>query len=277
MADSETLPAFDHTVETKYTESPNTGFVWGQKVGDTPEGKKWLEGEKAGFKTIDTAKEDPASLYKLLISGIVPRPIAFVSSVSEAGVENLAPFSWFNQVTHNPPIISFSVSALPGNGLKDTTANVKATKGFTVNIISEPFIENANITSLDAPAAVSEWPLTGLTKEPSAHVKATRVRESAFSMECELFQAIDVKHPDTGNLSATLILGHVKVIHVRKDVLNDRGVVDFTRLKPIGRLGDITYARVGDGFRLPRPSWKIEGEKMQEFLKGVEQGGPSAL
>ncbi|KAI0348773.1 hypothetical protein OH77DRAFT_1594592 [Trametes cingulata] len=208
----------------------------------------------------------------MMISEIVPRPIAFVSSISEQGVENIAPFSWFNQVTHNPPIISMSCSASAQGGPKDTASNSKATKGFTVNIINEPFVENANVTSLDAPAGISEWPLSGLAKEPSIHVKAARVQESAFSMECGLFQAVDIIHPNTGKQTATLILGLVKCIHVGNDMLNERGVVDFTKYKPIGRMGDITYGRVGDRIRIPRPSWKLEGEKIQEFLKGVEQG-----
>ncbi|CDO72682.1 hypothetical protein BN946_scf184985.g102 [Trametes cinnabarina] len=258
------LPAFKRDVTPQWTESPNPTFSYGQKVDTTTEGKQWLEGEKDGWKIIDAASEEP--------SGIVPRPIAFVSSVSEQGVENLAPFSWFNQVTHNPPLISVSCAANAEGGLKDTAGNIKATKGFTVNIISEPFVENANYTSLDAPADVSEWPLSGLTKEPSLHVKAARVKESAFSMECELFQAVDIIHPSTKKHTATLILGLVKCIHVRRDVLNERGVVDYTKLKPVGRLGDITYARVGDGFRIPRPAWKLEGEKITEFLKGLEDG-----
>ncbi|KAH9846455.1 hypothetical protein C2E23DRAFT_949336 [Lenzites betulinus] len=209
--------------------------------------------------------------YTLLISGIVPRPIAFVSSVSESGAESLAPFSWSNQVTHNPPIISVSCSARPQGGLKDTASNIKATKGFTVNIISEPFVENANVGCIDAPPDFDEWPLTGLTKAPSVRVKASRVLESAFSMECELFQAVDIIHPTSGVHTATLILGLVKYIHVRKDVLNERGLVDYAKLRPVARLGDITYARVGDAFRLPRQAWELEGEKIQAFLKGLEE------
>lgn len=131
-----------------------------------------------------------------MISGIVPRPIAFVSTLSEDGIANLAPFrslfslfpvplmslnsassrsrnthSWFNQVSPNPALISISISANSNpDGSprpKDTVANIKATKEFTVNIISEPFIENANITSIDAPHGVDEWEISGLTKEPS--------------------------------------------------------------------------------------------------------------
>ncbi|KAI0827582.1 hypothetical protein BC628DRAFT_1367476 [Trametes gibbosa] len=275
------LLAFDNTTRPKYTESPNPKFVYGQKVDETSGGKEWVESAKNGWKTVDASTEDPGKLYALMISGIVPRPIAFVSSVSEDGTENIAPFSWFNQVTHNPPLISVSVAARPVSqgGDKDTARNIKANKEFTVNIISEPFVENANVSSLDSPPDVSEWPLTGLTKEPSLLVQPARVRESAFSMECELFQAVDIIHPTSGEHTATLVLGLVKLIHVRHDILNERGVVDFTKLRPVGRLGDISYARVGDAFRLSRAAWKLEGEKIGEFLKEVEktQAEESAL
>ena len=100
------------------------------------------------------------------------------------------------------------------------------------------------------------------------------MRESAFSMECTLFQAVDIVHPTTGQQTATLILGLVKCIHVRNDVLNERGVVDYAKLRPVGRMADISYARVGDAFRLPRPQWKLEGEEIQECLKGVGASGP---
>ncbi|TBU39424.1 hypothetical protein BD309DRAFT_969731 [Dichomitus squalens] len=263
------LPPFNREAKAKLTENPNPTFKYGQKVEATEDGERWLEGEKAGWTVIDTSKEEARKIYTLMISGIVPRPIAFVSSLSEDGTANLAPFSWFNQVTHSPPLISVSISQ-PTSGLKDTAHNIKTTKQFTVNIISEPFIENANITSLDSPANVSEWEISGLTKEPSIHVKAPRVKESAFSMECELFQAVDITHPDTGKQTGTLILGLVKYIHLRNDVLNERGTVDFAKLKPIGRLGDISYARVGDAFRLPRPEWAVEGEKIKEFLKTTQ-------
>jgi flavin reductase (DIM6/NTAB) family NADH-FMN oxidoreductase RutF len=125
------------------------------------------------------------ALYQLMLSGIVPRPIAFVSTISNDGVENLAPFSWFNMVTHDPPTLSIACT----NGLariKDTTNNIKSGNGFTVNIISEPFAQQANACSINTPEKMSEWPISGLTKEPSLLVKAARVKESGFSMECEV-------------------------------------------------------------------------------------------
>ncbi|PSR74019.1 hypothetical protein PHLCEN_2v10203 [Hermanssonia centrifuga] len=270
---SAALPPFDFSpAKAAYTEKPHPGWVLGQRTESTPDGKEWVEGEKEGWKVIDTSKEDPMKLYALMISGIIPRPIAFVSSVSEAGVENLAPFSWFNMVTHYPPVLSISIAHVAGK-LKDTPTNIKATKNFVVNIISEPFVEQANITSIDCPPEINEWDLSGLTKVPSDIVKAPRVKESAFSMECELFQSIDIVHPDTGAATTTLILGLVKCIHVRNDVLNERGVVDVAKFKAVGRLGDISYSTTGTPFRVAREQWKIDGEKISEFLKGLQNSG----
>jgi len=207
-------------------------------------------------------------LYALMVSGIVPRPVAFVSTLSEAGVHNLAPFSWFNQVSAYPPIISISCTNGPAR-VKDTANNIRTTKEFTVNIISEPWIENANATCIDAPESVSEWDLSGLTKEPSVNVKPPRVKESAFSMECELYRFIDITHPTTGQAVNSLILGLVKNIHVRNDVLTERGTVDIAKFKPLSRLGDISYGRIGDAFRLSRPVWSQEEETIKKALESV--------
>jgi len=109
--------------------------------------------------------------------------------------------------------------------------------------------------------------MSGLRKEPSVHVKAPRVKESAFSMECELLQAIDIVHPTTKKLSATLILGYVKFIHIRKDVLDpERGTVNPGKLKPVARLGGISYSRISEGYMLPRLSWKENEEIIREAL-----------
>ncbi|THH11519.1 hypothetical protein EW146_g8011 [Bondarzewia mesenterica] len=263
---SHELPHFDEQATFKHTAPPNSAWTYGQRVDATVEGKEWLSGERDGWKVVDAGSENPMKLYALMISGIVPRPIAFVSTVSATGIENLAPFSWFNQVSANPPVISISCTNGPTR-IKDTANNIKATKGFTVSIISEAFVENSNVCSIDAPEEVSEWPASGLTKKSSIHVKPACVKESAFSMECELFKAIDVVHPTTGQTATTLILGLVKYVHVRKDVFTENGTVDPARLKPVSRLGDTTYSRLGDGFRLARPSWSQEGEKLQEATK----------
>ncbi|KAJ7150900.1 hypothetical protein C8R43DRAFT_887038 [Mycena crocata] len=259
------LPEFD-TSKFEYTQPPNPSWSFGQPATATEEGQKWAEEEAAGWKTINASEEDPRLVYALCTTGIVPRPVAFVSTIAENGSENLAPFSWFNQVApglNQPPVISVSCTGSPRH--KDTANNIKATKGFTVNIISEPWIAQANSCSIDAPPGVSEWALSGLTQEPSVFVKPARVKESAFALECELLQNVEIKN-DAGAVTANLILGTVKFIHVRKAVLNEHGVVDPAKLKPIRRMGDTTYVKIGEGFRIPRPSWAQSEEEIQKSL-----------
>ncbi|THH13337.1 hypothetical protein EW146_g6863 [Bondarzewia mesenterica] len=247
---SHELPHFDEQAAFKHTAPPNSAWTYGQRVDATFQGKEWLLGESDGWKVVDAGSENPMKLYALMISGIVPRPIAFLVQ------SGLCQPSSHIDILHDGP-----------THIKDTANNIKATKGFTVSIISEAFVENSNVCSIDAPEEVSEWPASGLTKKSSIHVKPACVKESAFIMECELFEAIDVVHPATGQTATTLILGLVKYVHVRKDVLTENGTVDPARLKPVSRLGDTTYSRLGDGFRLARPSWSQEGEKLQEATK----------
>ncbi|KAJ7746478.1 hypothetical protein DFH07DRAFT_832690 [Mycena maculata] len=256
------LPPFD-VFDLKYTQPPNPSFTFGEPLTATPEGQKWAEAEAEGWKTVDAAQEDPRLLYALCTSGIVPRPVAFVSTIAEDGTENIAPFSWFNQVSAHPPVISVAFAGSPRH--KDSGNNIRATKGFTVNIISEPWIAQANAASIDAPPGVSEWDLSGLTREPSVFVKPARVKESAFSIECELLQNIEIKDA-SGVVTANLVLGTIKYIHVRKAVLNERGLVDPAKLKAVARMGDITYVKLGDGYRIPRPVWAEEEEKIQKAL-----------
>ncbi|KXN82961.1 hypothetical protein AN958_01996 [Leucoagaricus sp. SymC.cos] len=174
--------------------------------------------------------------------------------------------SWFNLVSHNPPVIS--VSCLNHDiRVKDTVRNIRATKGFTVNTVSEAFVDNANAYSIDAPPEISEWPLSGLTKEPSIHVKAPRVKESAFSMECELLQTVDIVEPNSLKATTTLVLGTVKLIHMRRDTLDPvRGLPDPGKLKPVMRLGGMTYAKLGDGFQVPLPAWENMKDEIRETL-----------
>ncbi|KAF5380164.1 hypothetical protein D9615_006194 [Tricholomella constricta] len=277
-------PQFDSSKGFSITGPPNPSWAYGQNVDATPGGREWLEGEKAGWKTVDTAIEDPHKLYGLMISGIVPRPVAFVSTISEDGSTNLAPFSWFNQVSAFPPVISVSCTRSADlTRVKDTVRNIKDTKGFTVNIISEPWVAQANVSSVDAPEGFSEWPISGLTKQPSAspvadailfiklresqiHVKAPRVKESAFSMECELLQAIDIQDPVSSEVTTTLILGSVKYIHVRNDVLNERGGIDPAKFKPVARMGGTLYARINDGYNIERYNWREHEKPIRDSI-----------
>lgn len=244
-----------------YSESPNPSWTYGQSVDLTKDGQEWLEGTKLGWKQFDTDKEDLNMIYQLMKTGIIPRPVAFVSTISEDGVENIAPYSFFNQVSSHPPVVSISANTRPR--IKDTSHNIQTTKGYTINIISEPWVEQANMASVDAPVGVDEWAVCGLTKLPSVHVKAPRVKESAFTMECEFYQLVEIVDPADGTVSGNLILGRVKCIHVRNDMFNERGYVDPTKLKPIARLGDISYASIGPVYRIPGRSWENEEEDIK--------------
>ncbi|KAJ3808143.1 hypothetical protein F5876DRAFT_46622 [Lentinula aff. lateritia] len=271
----EGLPTFDESryntstsdgPAVKYIQPPNPGWKFGEKVESSDLGRKWMEGSKLedDWEHFDADKEDNRKIYSLMISGIQPRPIAFISSVSASGEENIAPFSFFQALSPSPPLIM--ISAMNAPRIKDTTTNIQATKEFTVNLISLPWIVQANAASIDAPAHVSEWEVAGLTKEPSTHVRAPRVKESAFSMECTFFDKYDIVHPDTGLTASTLTFGLIKCIHVRKNVLNARGVPDPAKLQTVSRMGDISYGLTTEAFRLPRPSWVADGEVIEKVL-----------
>ncbi|KAF4598537.1 hypothetical protein EYR38_006941 [Pleurotus pulmonarius] len=193
------------------------------------------------YKSWDFAAEiPPKNGYKVLTSAIIPRPIAFVSSVSAEGAPNLAPFS------------------LSPRRPKDTRENILSTKKFTVNIISDDFIEAANSTSVEAPADVDEWLISGLTMAYGESGWPARVRESAISLECELYFSKDIpKSEADATIGTTLILGLIKKVHIRESVLSDDGEsVDPRKLRVVARLGGLEYATIGHRFELPRPSWK---------------------
>ncbi|KAF9566694.1 hypothetical protein CPC08DRAFT_703661 [Agrocybe pediades] len=194
--------------------------------------------------------------YRLLTSAIVPRPIALVSTISQDGQPNLAPFSYFSMVSHNPPMVSLSFS-LSTRRPKDTRNNILATKEFTVSIISEAFAEAANSTSVESPADTDEWIISGLTKEKSTSVRPPFVHESAIGMECELYSFQDICAPGSSEPTTTVVLGLIKQVHVSESVLDEDGLtVDPAKLRAIARLGGVTYARVLEGFDLPRMFWK---------------------
>jgi len=254
MSSSQELPLFDSTHLFEYTQSPIPGWSYSDDPSKSAVGAAWTEGEKKGWTIIDTETEDKRKLYQLMISGIVPRPIAFVSTISDNDIPNLAPFSWFNMLSMYPP--SVMISCMSVSDPKDTARNIKANKQFVINIISEAFVDAANFTSVDAPPGHGEWPGSGLTMVPSVVVKPSRVKESAFSMECELLEWLDLRPPGTDIVTSNVIIGHVKKIHVRNDVLTEKGTVDPALLRPVARLGDTSYATLGTGFKLPRPAWK---------------------
>lgn len=202
---------------------------------------------------IDPAAEDPRNVYKLLIGSVVPRPIAFVSTLSASGVRNLAPFSFFNVVCANPPIVGFTTSIRASGGAlnprKDTLRNIEETREFVVNIVSEDFAEAMNACSGDYPPDVDEFEASGLTPLPSELVQPARVKEARVQMECRLHQIIPVSDRPLGG---SLILGEVIRFHVDPAIVSDFRI-DPSGLRAIGRMGGNGYARTTDRFDLVRP------------------------
>ena len=208
----------------------------------------------------DPQRLDPAAMYKLLIGSVVPRPIAWVSSVDAAGVRNLAPFSYFMAITHDPPTIAFSAGprgaeTTGGTGRKDTLANVQATREFVVNVVDDARAAQMNVTSADFPPEVDEFTEAQLVVAPSVKVRAPRVAEAPVSMECRVTQILPV-----GRLPHHLVMGEIVHMHVRDDVYDPAsGRLDMHRLKPVGRLAGHLYTHVHEIFEMKRPSAAYKG------------------
>lgn len=199
---------------------------------------------------VDPQAADARDVYKLMVGVIVPRPIAFVSTVSAGGIRNLAPFSFFTGISANPPVICFSPMIRGSDGArKDTLRNIEATGEFVVNIVSEDFARQMNLCSEEFPPEVDEFEISGLTPAPSDLVKPPRVAESRVNMECRLLQVVDVSPKPLGG---SIVLGEVLRFHVR-DSLFDNFSIDPDRLRPIGRMGGPTYTRTTDRFDMQRP------------------------
>jgi flavin reductase (DIM6/NTAB) family NADH-FMN oxidoreductase RutF len=185
--------------------------------------------------------------YKILVTAIVPRPIAFVSTVSKAGIYNLAPFSFFNGFCGDPPIVGFSPN---NNPPKDSLVNAQETGEFVVNIVSEEIAEQMNLTAKRFTPEVDEFEVAKLTPVASHFVKAPRVLESPVSMECKVTQIIELSRRPESN---SLVLGQVVCFHVQDSVLDEKGRIDPLKLRAIGRMGGALYCRTTDVFPMIRP------------------------
>ncbi|KAK9469158.1 hypothetical protein V1512DRAFT_255616 [Lipomyces arxii] len=244
---------FESAVEWHYTQTKKVAWQVGSGANDY----SWKNHQKISVDPYEEGR-DPFDNYKLLIAGIVPRPIGFVSTESKSGSRNLAPFSYTSFVHHDPPIFCIGFASSIANA-KDTLANILETGELTINMISEWFVEAANYTSIDAPRNVSEWDLSGLTAMQSSKVRPPHVAESVFSVEAKLVAQHEWKSKMSGQPNGTLIIAEGVNFHIREDATNEaRNFIDPAILKPVSRLGGITYARTTQGYEMPRPSWAQE-------------------
>ncbi len=209
-----------------------------------------LDGETV---TINPAEQSAQNIYKLMVGAIVPRPIAFVSTLSADGVPNLAPFSFFTGISANPPVICFSPMVRASDGQrKDTLHNIEATGEFVVNVVSEEFANQMNACSAEFPPDVNEFEISGLAPVPSEVVRPPRVLESHIQMECRLLQVV---HVSAKPLGGSVVLGEVLRFHV-DEALCENFRIDPDRLRAIGRMGGPTYTRTTDRFDMPRPAFE---------------------
>ncbi|THJ68591.1 flavin reductase family protein [Arthrobacter echini] len=196
-------------------------------------------------KDIAPDPEAGRTFYKFLTSVIVPRPIAWVSSTSADGVDNLAPHSFFTLASVNPPIVQFT-----SVGVKDSLRNIRATGEFVVSLTPEKLFEAVNATGTNFPPHVSEFDAAGLTREPSTTVRPPRVLESPVALECRLHHILEMG-------DCTLVFGEVLHAVVSEDVL-DGELPDITALKPLSRLGKNQWGALGEILainRIPVEDW----------------------
>ncbi|KAF5836369.1 hypothetical protein DUNSADRAFT_6005 [Dunaliella salina] len=223
----------------------------------------------------DPATMDKASSYALVISAIVPRPIALVSSLSKNGAQNVAPYSYFNVMGHAPPVFCIGINRSPSRGgaKKDTLTNIEESGQFVVNIMSDWYVEAANHTCGDYDPDVDEMSLSGLTPEPSQRVTPPRIKEAAVQMECKLRQVVDV-HDASGNPTTAIVIGEVLLFHISKGVATQsptgKLIVDPTKLRPISRLGGTIYGTSTQLFEIGRPT------KAQMHMGAAEYTGGAA-
>lgn len=200
---------------------------------------------------LDPQKLELPQVYRLLTSAVVPRPIAWVSTVSEDGIYNLAPFSYFMAITHDPPTIAVSCNwRRATDKRKDTLANIEANGEFVLNVVTDETVEKMNQTSGEYPPDVDEFAVSGLTPVASEIVRPPRVAEAPVQMECKLEKVIYIGREGH---QAGLIIGQIVLWHVRDDLLTAQGVIDPHKLHPVGRLSGNLYSRTHDLFEFARP------------------------
>jgi flavin reductase (DIM6/NTAB) family NADH-FMN oxidoreductase RutF len=198
---------------------------------------------------IDPDSLDAREVHELLVGCVAPRPIAFVSTIGEDGVYNVAPFSFFTLMSLRPAVVGFAIASRRGGAKKDTLVNIEFSGDFVINIVPESIAQAMNQAAGEYPSHVDEFKEAGLTPMESDLVRPPRVAESPIQFECRLMQVMEfgvlprVRH---------FVIGEILRVHVQDDLMVD-GVIKSDRLKAIGRLGEDFYCRTQDIFEMKRP------------------------
>lgn len=199
---------------------------------------------------LDFANLAPREAYQWMISTILPRPIAWVSTISAEGKTNLAPFSFFQGITANPPTLMFVPVNNRQGAKKDTVRNIEAVPEFVVNLVPRRLAEQMNATSATVPYGESEFEKFGVASTPSDLVRPPRVTGAPVAFECRLHQIVNIGE---GPLAANVVFGRILTAHLRDDVLDADGKPDAHKLDLIGRLGGEAFTLTRDTFSLERP------------------------
>ncbi len=199
----------------------------------------------------DLAAMSSADCYKIVSASITPRPIAWISTMSKKGDCNLAPYSFFNMVSADPPLLVFGLMRKSDGTHKDTAANILSTGEFVVNMVCEDDAEAMNFSCIDAPPGFDEIAATGLKTAPATRVRPPRIASAPVSMECRLFQATET--PGT-----TVVLGQIVTLHIGDEFIDaERLHVDAPAMQLIARMhGAGWYTRSTDRFQLARPTYE---------------------
>jgi flavin reductase (DIM6/NTAB) family NADH-FMN oxidoreductase RutF len=197
----------------------------------------------------DTATTDTTILYKLLTGIIIPRPIGWISTVDAKGVNNLAPFSYFNMVSHDPPCVMFS-TARDKDKNKDTLNNVLLNGQFVVNLVTLEVVEAMNATSAAFSPEVDEFEMTHLTPIDSRFIQPKRVKESLIHLECEMIHHHFI-HNDSGG-GACVVIGKILALHIDDSLLMENFKINLEKYKPVARLAGSNYSTLGELFSIKR-------------------------
>lgn len=198
---------------------------------------------------IDPEHLDHKAIYKLLTGSVIPRPIGWISSVSNNGVNNLAPFSYFNVVGDDPPHVMFSTSR-NNNTNKDTLNNILANNQFVVNMVTEDLVEQMNKTAEAISPEESEFDFANLTPLASVKIKPMRVKESKINFECELVHHYSLENHKNGG--SVILIGKIIMMHFDDTVLTDNYKINLETYKPVSRLSGSNYSKIGEIFSIKR-------------------------
>ncbi len=197
----------------------------------------------------DSQNTDPSVLYKLLTGTIIPRPIAWVATIDSNGIHNLAPFSFFNIVSEDPPHIMFS-TVRTGNKNKDTLNNILSNHQFVVNLVTEDIVEQMNATAQSVASDVDEFQLAHVTPIDSVYIKPKRVKESLVHFECEMVHHYFIENHQNGG--ACIIIGKILTMHIDDSILETNDKINLELYKPVARLAGSNYSKIGEVFAIKR-------------------------